>query len=105
MHIGFHASITVPPRTDLALLAFVYGILLTSRNEISFPQLFALTGVPPERQKITAGIKKIEDSTDLKTLGIKPNQVCSISGNSIRGGSSSCQTPSTNKAPKAPTRP
>ena len=38
-------------------------------------QLFALTGVPPERQKITAGAKQITDATDLKTIGLKEKQV------------------------------
>jgi hypothetical protein len=38
-------------------------------------QLFALTGVPPDRQKITAGAKQIKDGTDLKTIGLKDQQV------------------------------
>jgi len=38
-------------------------------------QLFALTGVPPDRQVITAGTKKITDATDLTTVGLKDNQV------------------------------
>ena len=40
-----------------------------------FEQLFDLTGVPPDKQKITAGAKQIKDDTDLKTIGLKPNQV------------------------------
>lgn len=38
-------------------------------------QLFALTGVPPDRQKITAGAKQIKEDTDLKTIGLKDKQV------------------------------
>jgi len=37
-------------------------------------QLFALTGVPPDRQKITAGAKQIKDGTDLKAIGLKDQQ-------------------------------
>jgi hypothetical protein len=40
-------------------------------------QLFALTGVPPDRQKITAGAKQIKEDTDLKTIGLKDKQVIS----------------------------
>jgi ubiquitin carboxyl-terminal hydrolase 14 len=43
-------------------------------------QLFALTGVPPERQKITAGIKQITDETDLKTAGLKDKQLLMLIG-------------------------
>jgi hypothetical protein len=38
-------------------------------------QLFDLTGVPPEKQKITAGAKQIKDDTDLRSIGLKANQV------------------------------
>ena len=38
-------------------------------------QLFDLTGVLPERQKITAGAKQIKDDTDLRSIGLKANQV------------------------------
>ena len=38
-------------------------------------QLFELTGVSPERQKITVGAKQITDATDLASLGLKPKQV------------------------------
>jgi hypothetical protein len=38
-------------------------------------QLFELTGVLPERQKITAGAKQIKDDTDLRSIGLKANQV------------------------------
>ena len=38
-------------------------------------QLFALTGVPRDRQKITGGAKQITDGTDLKTMGLKDGQV------------------------------
>jgi hypothetical protein len=42
---------------------------------LPYLQLFDLTGVPPEKQKITAGAKQIKDDTDLKTVGLKANQV------------------------------
>eukprot|EP00286_Rhodomonas_abbreviata_P017948 CAMPEP_0181325370 /NCGR_PEP_ID=MMETSP1101-20121128/20883_1 /TAXON_ID=46948 /ORGANISM="Rhodomonas abbreviata, Strain Caron Lab Isolate" /LENGTH=414 /DNA_ID=CAMNT_0023433661 /DNA_START=116 /DNA_END=1357 /DNA_ORIENTATION=- len=48
--------------------------------EVFKTQLFALTGVPPERQKITAGIKQITDDTDLKTVGLKDKQVLMMIG-------------------------
>ncbi len=38
-------------------------------------QLFGLTGVPPDGQRITVGSHVIEDDTDLNTLGLEPNQV------------------------------
>ena len=41
-------------------------------------QLFALTGVPPDRQKITAGAKQITDATDLTTIGLKDKQVSTL---------------------------
>mmetsp|Transcript_48425 Transcript_48425/g.115238 ORF Transcript_48425/g.115238 Transcript_48425/m.115238 type:complete len:521 (-) Transcript_48425:159-1721(-) len=55
-------------------------VLLDEPVEVLKTQLFALTGVPPERQKITAGIKQITDDTDLKTAGLKPNQVLMLIG-------------------------
>ena len=55
-------------------------VLLDEPVEVLKAQLFALTGVPPERQKITAGIKQITDDTDLKTAGLKPNQVLMLIG-------------------------
>jgi len=55
-------------------------IMLDEPVEVFKTQLFALTGVPPERQKITAGAKKIEDGTDLSKLGLKPNQLLMLIG-------------------------
>jgi hypothetical protein len=48
-------------------------------------QLFALTGVPPDRQVITAGTKKITDATDLTTVGLKDNQVILAAMPSLSG--------------------
>jgi hypothetical protein len=50
-------------------------------------QLFALTGVPPDRQVITAGTKKITDATDLTTVGLKDNQVILAAMHSRSGDS------------------
>lgn len=36
-------------------------------------QLFSLTGVPPERQKILVKGGQLKDDTDMKSLGLKPN--------------------------------
>ncbi len=49
-------------------------------------QLFDLTGVPPEKQKITAGAKQIKDDTDLRAIGLKANQVCRMLLNEMHAG-------------------
>jgi hypothetical protein len=41
-------------------------------------QLFEQTGIPPERQNIAVGAHAVLDDTDLRTLGLKPNQVQSL---------------------------
>eukprot|EP00802_Teleaulax_amphioxeia_P010545 Tamp_10573.p1 GENE.Tamp_10573~~Tamp_10573.p1 ORF type:complete len:521 (+),score=163.96 Tamp_10573:54-1616(+) len=48
--------------------------------ELFKTQLFALTGVPPDRQKITAGAKQITDETDLKAIGLKDKQMLMLFG-------------------------
>lgn len=47
--------------------------LLLTRTRIC--QLFELTGVSPERQKITVGAKQITNATDLTSLKLKEKQV------------------------------
>ncbi|CAN6632121.1 ubiquitin carboxyl-terminal hydrolase 6 [Trichomonascus vanleenenianus] len=37
-------------------------------------QLYSLTGVPPDRQKILVKGGQLKDETDMKALGLKPNQ-------------------------------
>ena len=53
----------------------------SSPVELFKAQLFALTGVPPERQKIM-GVKggAVKDDADLSTLGIKPGQKIMLMG-------------------------
>lgn len=59
---------------------YTVDMMLDEPVEVFKTQLFALTGVPPERQKITAGIKQITDQTDLKTLGLKEGQLLMLIG-------------------------
>mmetsp|Transcript_56951 Transcript_56951/g.83558 ORF Transcript_56951/g.83558 Transcript_56951/m.83558 type:complete len:513 (-) Transcript_56951:587-2125(-) len=55
-------------------------IMLDEPVELFKAQLYALTGVPNDRQKITAGAKQITDATDLKTVGLKDKQVLMLFG-------------------------
>eukprot|EP00292_Cryptomonas_paramecium_P005927 CAMPEP_0113719636 /NCGR_PEP_ID=MMETSP0038_2-20120614/35952_1 /TAXON_ID=2898 /ORGANISM="Cryptomonas paramecium" /LENGTH=390 /DNA_ID=CAMNT_0000648085 /DNA_START=6 /DNA_END=1174 /DNA_ORIENTATION=+ /assembly_acc=CAM_ASM_000170 len=55
-------------------------VMLDESPEVLKAQLFDLTGVPPEKQKITAGAKQIKDDTNLRSLGLKPNQVIMLVG-------------------------
>ncbi|EKX37851.1 hypothetical protein GUITHDRAFT_165362 [Guillardia theta CCMP2712] len=59
---------------------FDVQIMLDEPAEVFKAQLFALTGVPPDRQKITAGTKKINDDTDLKSLNLKDKQMLMLFG-------------------------
>jgi|NorSeaMetagenome_1021524.scaffolds.fasta_scaffold254192_2 hypothetical protein len=45
---------------------------------LPFAQLFELTGISPERQKITVGAKQITENTDLASMGLKEKQVCCV---------------------------
>lgn len=38
-------------------------------------QLYELTGISPERQKLTLGAKQITEKTDLASMGLKEKQV------------------------------
>jgi hypothetical protein len=38
-------------------------------------QLYELTGISPERQKLTLGAKQITEKTDLASMGLKKKQV------------------------------
>ena len=66
----------------------------TSTGETFKYQLFSLTGVEPERQKILVKGGQLKDDTDLSTLGAKPGQTFMMMG-----------TPSANGADGALERP
>jgi ubiquitin carboxyl-terminal hydrolase 14 len=46
----------------------------TSTGETFKYQLFSITGVEPERQKIIVKGGQLKDDTDMSKLGLKPNQ-------------------------------
>lgn len=52
----------------------------SSNGETFKYQLFSLTGVEPERQKILIKGGQLKDETELSTLGIKPNQTLMMMG-------------------------
>ena len=47
----------------------------TSLTALCRYQLYELTGISPDRQKITVGAKQITDTTDLASMGLKEKQV------------------------------
>lgn len=59
----------------------------TSTGEIFKYQLYSLTGVEPERQKILVKGGQLKDETDLSTLGAKPGQTFMMMGTPSNGGS------------------
>jgi ubiquitin carboxyl-terminal hydrolase 14 len=52
----------------------------TSTGETFKYQLYSLTGVEPERQKIIVKGGQLKDDTDMSKLGLKPNQVLMMMG-------------------------
>jgi ubiquitin carboxyl-terminal hydrolase 14 len=52
----------------------------TSTGETFKYQLYSLTGVEPERQKIIVKGGQLKDDTDMAKLGLKPNQVLMMMG-------------------------
>ena len=52
----------------------------TSTGETLRYQLFSITGVEPERQKVIFKGSQIKDDTDMSKLGLKPNQVLLMMG-------------------------
>ncbi|KAL2020498.1 hypothetical protein VTK56DRAFT_8383 [Thermocarpiscus australiensis] len=52
----------------------------TSTGEVLKYQLFSLTGVEPERQKILIKGGQLKDDTDMSKLGLKPGQVIMMMG-------------------------
>lgn len=58
----------------------------SSTGEVLKYQLFSLTGVEPERQKILIKGGQLKDDTDMSTLGLKPGQVIMMMGTPGEGG-------------------
>jgi ubiquitin carboxyl-terminal hydrolase 14 len=52
----------------------------TSNGETFKYQLFSITGVEPERQKIIVKGGQLKDDADMSKLGLKPNQVLMMMG-------------------------
>jgi ubiquitin carboxyl-terminal hydrolase 14 len=52
----------------------------SSTGETFKYQLFSLTGVEPERQKILVKGGQLKDDADMSKLGLKPNQVIMMMG-------------------------
>ncbi len=61
----------------------------TSTGETFKYQLYSLTGVEPERQKILVKGGQLKDETDLATLGAKPGQTFMMMGTPATGEGSS----------------
>ena len=57
----------------------------TSTGEIFKYQLYSLTGVEPNRQKILVKGGQLKDETDLSTLGAKPGQIFMMMGTPATG--------------------
>lgn len=58
----------------------------TSTGETFKYQLYSLTGVEPEQQKILVKGKQLKDETDLSTLGVKPGQTFMMMVTPASGG-------------------
>lgn len=58
----------------------------TSTGEVLKYQLFSLTGVEPERQKILVKGGQLKDDADMSKLGLKPGQVIMMMGTPGEGG-------------------
>jgi len=58
----------------------------TSTGETFKYQLYSLTGVEPERQKILVKGGQLKDDTNLATLGAKPGQTFMMMGTPLSGG-------------------
>ncbi|KAI9788853.1 MAG: deubiquitinating enzyme [Peltula sp. TS41687] len=60
----------------------------TSTGEVFKMQLYSLTGVEPERQKILVKGGQLKDNTDLSKLGLKPGHVFMMMGTPSTGNDS-----------------
>jgi ubiquitin carboxyl-terminal hydrolase 14 len=58
----------------------------SSTGDVLKYQLFSLTGVEPERQKILVKGGQLKDDTDMSKLGLKPGQVIMMMGTPGEGG-------------------
>jgi ubiquitin carboxyl-terminal hydrolase 14 len=58
----------------------------SSTGEVLKYQLFSLTGVEPERQKILVKGGQLKDDADMSKLGLKPGQVIMMMGTPGEGG-------------------
>lgn len=58
----------------------------SSTGEVLKYQLYSLTGVEPDRQKILVKGGQLKDDTDLSKLGLKPGQVIMMMGTPGEGG-------------------
>ena len=58
----------------------------TSTGEVLKYQLFSLTGVEPDRQKILVKGGQLKDDTDMGTLGLKAGQAIMMMGTPGDGG-------------------
>ena len=65
----------------------------TSTGETFKYQLYSLTGVEPERQKILVKGGQLKDETDLATIGAKPGQTFMMMGTPAAGGSGALERP------------
>lgn len=65
----------------------------TSTGETFKYQLYSLTGVEPERQKILVKGGQLKDETDLSTLGAKPGQTFMMMGTPSGGGVDGLERP------------
>lgn len=58
----------------------------SSTGEVFKYQLFSLTGVEPERQKVVVKGSQLKDEVDMGSLGLKPGQTIMMLGNPGDGG-------------------
>lgn len=65
----------------------------TSTGETFKYQIYSLTGVEPERQKILVKGGQLKDETDLSAIGAKPGQTFMMMGTPAAGGSSGLERP------------
>eukprot|EP00291_Cryptomonas_curvata_P026357 CAMPEP_0172174326 /NCGR_PEP_ID=MMETSP1050-20130122/13593_1 /TAXON_ID=233186 /ORGANISM="Cryptomonas curvata, Strain CCAP979/52" /LENGTH=386 /DNA_ID=CAMNT_0012846271 /DNA_START=17 /DNA_END=1174 /DNA_ORIENTATION=+ len=71
---------TLPIKVKWLKNKYDVNVMLDEPAEVLKAQLFDLTGVPPAKQKITAGAKQIKDDTDLRAIGLKANQLLLLVG-------------------------
>lgn len=65
----------------------------TSTGETFKYQLYSLTGVEPDRQKVLIKGKQLKDETDLSTLGVKPGQTFMMMGTPSGGSNPILERP------------